>query len=244
MKSEKIIRSAIASMRRLGIAACRAPVAPSDCEKYFGIDKGDENDRATSKERVRIVRSRHAAPTGQLPTSWCDKRIERGTVAGPMERSAACRQVPPQRLAAENEPPLGAHLVTQRRGYSHHGIYVGSGHVVHYAGLCSGTHAGPVEELSLEHFAAGHGIEVRAEPRPHYSGDEAIRRARSRLGENRYRLLSNNCEHFCTWCLYGEARSEQVRQCAVHPMCALRALGGLLSVWWGCRRARVLLAAY
>jgi Lecithin retinol acyltransferase len=26
---------------------------------------------------------------------------------------------------------------------------------------------------------------------------EVMRRARSRLGEDRYRLLSNNCEHFC-----------------------------------------------
>jgi hypothetical protein len=44
-------------------------------------------------------------------------------------------------------------LVTLRRGYSHHGIYVGDGKVVHYAGLCSAWHRGPVEEVLLEHFA-------------------------------------------------------------------------------------------
>ena len=37
-----------------------------------------------------------------------------------------------------------------------------------------------------------------------------IQRARSRIGESRYRLLTNNCEHFCEWCLNGEQRSYQV----------------------------------
>ncbi len=39
---------------------------------------------------------------------------------------------------------------------------------------------------------------------------EIVRRAWSRIGESRYQLLSNNCEHFCHWCLFGESRSEQV----------------------------------
>jgi len=39
-----------------------------------------------------------------------------------------------------------------------------------------------------------------------------VARARSRLGENRYRLTTNNCEHFCEWCLSGESRSEQVER--------------------------------
>ena len=38
-------------------------------------------------------------------------------------------------LAPKPEPPMGAHVVTQRRAYTHHGIYVGSGKVIHYAGL-------------------------------------------------------------------------------------------------------------
>ena len=35
-------------------------------------------------------------------------------------------------LAANEEPPLGAHLITPRFAYSHHGVYVGAGTVVHY----------------------------------------------------------------------------------------------------------------
>ena len=52
-------------------------------------------------------------------------------------------------LVAEPEPPMGAHIVAQRRGYIHHGIYVGAAKVVHYAGLSRGLRRGPVEEISL-----------------------------------------------------------------------------------------------
>ena len=37
-----------------------------------------------------------------------------------------------------------------------------------------------------------------------------LRRAMSRLGEQNYNLLFNNCEHFATWCKTGRHRSEQV----------------------------------
>jgi hypothetical protein len=49
-------------------------------------------------------------------------------------------------------------------------------------------------------------------PRSPYSPAEIVRRARSRLGENDYRLLTNNCEHFCNWCLSGVSRSAQVER--------------------------------
>jgi cell wall-associated NlpC family hydrolase len=58
----------------------------------------------------------------------------------------------------ENPPADGAPLVTLRRGYSHHGIYVGDGKVVHYAGLCRAWHRGPVEEVLLEHLPKSRGV--------------------------------------------------------------------------------------
>ena len=120
--------------------------------------------------------------------------------------------------------PIGAHLVTQRRGYEHHGIYVGNGRVVHYAGFASSAQRGPVEEVELARFAAGQPLSIRSTPSARYDGDEAVRRARSRLGENRYRLLTNNCEHFCARCLLGESRSEQVHCCLRHPRAGMLAL--------------------
>jgi hypothetical protein len=51
---------------------------------------------------------------------------------------------------------------------------------------------------------------VRSSPAARFAGEQAVARARSRLGENRYRFLSNNCEHFVEWCLHGASRSSQV----------------------------------
>ena len=113
------------------------------------------------------------------------------------------------------ELPLGAHLVTPRLGYEHHGIHVGGGRVVHYAGLSRALLLrGPVEEVSLEQFAGGRAVSIKYRPLPRFAPEEIVARARARLGEDRYRLTTNNCEHFCEWCLSGESRSEQVERYA------------------------------
>src|SRR5277367_1002659 len=101
-----------------------------------------------------------------------------------------------QTLDPELEPSLGAHMVTPRRGYTHHGIYVGRGRVVQYGGLSRGLGRGPVEEVSVSQFSQGRPIWLRLEESRWPNRDEVARRARSRLGENRYNLLTNNCEHF------------------------------------------------
>jgi len=110
------------------------------------------------------------------------------------------------------EPLPGAHILGRRRGYLHHGIYVGDGRVVHYGGLARGLVRAPVEEVLLAEFARGRRIWTRWSDQPSYDPEEVIRRARSRVGENEYALLRNNCEHFCEWCLRGEARSYQVER--------------------------------
>jgi hypothetical protein len=43
-----------------------------------------------------------------------------------------------------------------------------------------------------------------------FEREDVVRRARSRLGENRYHIIHNNCEHFCEWCLSGVSRSRQL----------------------------------
>src|SRR6201991_575625 len=127
-------------------------------------------------------------------------------------------------LADGQEPPLGAHLVTLRRGYLHHGIYVGAGRVVHYSGLAHGLRGGPVEEVSLARFARGQRVWVRSGLPCIFAVGDVIRRARSRIGEDRYRLLTNNCEHLCEWCLRGRARSFQVEAWLDLPSRALAAV--------------------
>ena len=127
-------------------------------------------------------------------------------------------------LGLEGEPRLGAHLKSARRGYSHHGVYVGHGQVVHYSGLSGAWQCGPVEEVSLLRFANGHEVRIVDHLDPPYSPEEIVRRARSRLGEDDYRLLTNNCEHFCTWCLSGVSLSAQVARPFRLPFRVLGAL--------------------
>src|SRR5579859_3946204 len=59
------------------------------------------------------------------------------------------------------EPQVGAQIISPRRGYLHHGIYIGKGRVVHYAGLAYGLFRGPVEETSLAQFARGRSVWTR-----------------------------------------------------------------------------------
>src|SRR5258707_3386998 len=107
---------------------------------------------------------------------------------------------------------LGTHLVTSRRGYTHHGIYVGRGMVVHYAGLSRLLRSGPVEEVTMAQFSMGWPVGIVRDRESTYSPQEIVLRARSRLGENRYSVLRNNCEHFCNWCISGRSRSIQVER--------------------------------
>lgn len=122
------------------------------------------------------------------------------------------------RLLAPGETPRrGAHLVTPWLGYTHHGIYVGDGNVVHYGALMYDVIRKPVEEVSLAAFAEGRRVYVVTHAEGAFDAEEIIRRARSRLGENHYRLLSNNCEHFVEWCLHDEHRSFQVQTALEFP---------------------------
>ena len=141
------------------------------------------------------------------------------------QRSVLERPAPVDRwLSPEDQPPLGAHLVTPRFAYQHHGVYVGRGMVVHYAAFAKHWRRGPVEEISLARFADGHPVWVRAPRGTGLQRAEIVRRARSRLGENRYRFFSNNCEHLSEWCVNDEHRSLQVE----HLLAPLRRMSGAL----------------
>jgi hypothetical protein len=122
----------------------------------------------------------------------------------------------------------GAHLVTRRQGYIQHGIYAGNGEVIHYVGFKGFLRCGPVAKTSLANFANGYGLSIETSTAAQYVGVEIVRRAASRLGEDDYRLLTNNCEHFCTWCLSGQGRSQQVEALMARPWRAVRTIFGIL----------------
>lgn len=108
--------------------------------------------------------------------------------------------------------PLGSHLVSPRRGFDHHGIYVGSGMVVHYAGMATDLKSAPVKQDTIDGFANGRGFKIIENDGVTFTGAEIAERAHSRIGENRYNVLFNNCEHFCHWCIFDHDVSHQVRK--------------------------------
>jgi len=104
----------------------------------------------------------------------------------------------------------GDHLVTERTGYTHHGLYLGNNRVIHYSGLSDSLNKGKIEITSYEKFSQKKHTYVRNCWLRTYNEDESIERAYSRLDEDEYNIIFNNCEHFVTWCIQGISKSEQV----------------------------------
>jgi hypothetical protein len=107
-------------------------------------------------------------------------------------------------------PQLGDHLTSPRPGFMHHGIYVGRGIVLHYGGNSVPGVRAKVEEVTLARFASDGGFSVVAYKNRRFSRAESVRRAYTRLGEDHYCVVSNNCQHFVEWCIVGVHKSGQV----------------------------------
>ncbi len=45
-----------------------------------------------------------------------------------------------------------------------------------------------------------------------YSPEETVKRAKQRIGESRYNLVTNNCEHFALWCKTNISESHQINK--------------------------------
>ena len=97
------------------------------------------------------------------------------------------------------------HLQVPRRHglFNHHGIDLGDGTVAHY------LEGREILRSPISEFSQGEVVSVMDHTDASPAG-VTLRRAISRLGEQNYNLLFNNCEHFATWCKTGRHRSVQV----------------------------------
>ncbi len=103
----------------------------------------------------------------------------------------------------------GDHLVVPFGPYTHHGIDLGDGTVIHYGrGLHNKTLA-RVEIVNREEFCSDQPVQIRQDQAA-FPVDQIIERALSRMDEADYDVLENNCEHFVNWCRRGAAESHQV----------------------------------
>ncbi|MCF7911465.1 MAG: lecithin retinol acyltransferase family protein [Candidatus Cloacimonetes bacterium] len=127
----------------------------------------------------------------------------------------------------EKNPPQPAdHIKTPRAGgiYTHHGIYISDGEVIHFASEDSDNLTGAGNEIintDLKTFLRGGELFVRIynteEQSRLFDKDAIISYARSCVGDAGYNLVFNNCEHFCNECTFAEHRSTQV-DAVIKPM--------------------------
>jgi hypothetical protein len=124
----------------------------------------------------------------------------------------------------------GDHIRVRRFLYWHHGIDCGDGSVIHYTGTLWKRKEAAVRRTPLEEFADGGKIAI-IKYKESANPDEIMERAEKRLAEQKYHLIFNNCEHFATWCMTGNASSGQVRTAATTALVATVAVvGGILVV--------------
>lgn len=111
----------------------------------------------------------------------------------------------------------GDHIFVHCLGYSHHGIDLGDGDVIHFDyhpwqalnRKLAKARRPEIRKVSLEKFSQGRKVIVRKYAETD-DAETVVERANSRVGETGYHLFDNNCEHFAVWCKTGEHYSTQV----------------------------------
>ena len=96
--------------------------------------------------------------------------------------------------------------------YEHHGIDCGDDSIIHYY---KGGDVATITHTPRELFARHSRIFVKPQKiafLPHI----VVQRAESRLGEQTYDLLTNNCEHFANWCKTGRNDCQQLARFGLH----------------------------
>ena len=119
--------------------------------------------------------------------------------------------------------PAADHLTVPRQHglFLHHGIDLGDGTVAHY------LEGREILRSPRDDFSRGQEVSVIEHPQASPAGI-TLRRAMSRIGEQNYNLLFNNCEHFATWCKTGRHRSGQVEDWLHTGSLGALALGQLM----------------
>lgn len=97
--------------------------------------------------------------------------------------------------------------------YRHYGIALSDGSFVHFRGSINFIQIDAcIRRTKIETFAAGGCVCRAVDITCAYPAEEIASRALSQVGCDfgGYNFLSNNCEHFTSWCANGKRLSKQV----------------------------------
>lgn len=140
------------------------------------------------------------------------------------------RQEPKKNMCCPKEFPWISHmdvlLSTLKEGdmvefdrccYTHWGVYVGDGVVVHLTAVDASTSNVStdfcVQEDNYRDVAGTSKLKINNSKDTRYMaspGRVIKERALSMVGSTYYNIVLHNCEHFASWCRYGKAVSDQV----------------------------------
>jgi hypothetical protein len=104
----------------------------------------------------------------------------------------------------------GDHVFVKRRGYTHHGVEVDDGAIIHFSGTPGNKRGALIRLTTVEDFTGPRGKLRYRRYGQQLPADLAVERAQSKLGQSGYNLFRNNCEHFATWCVHDRTSSAQV----------------------------------
>lgn len=143
------------------------------------------------------------------------------TSANTLDAHGGLREAYARKLAQVNLAPC-AHIVSilgeqgASKGapggfFEHHAVLdVSAREVIHYSRLedneCNSVRVDSLEVFE-ESFPTWRIVNL---PSSVEHAQQVLERARSKVGEREYSLVSNNCEHFASWCFEGSASSKQV----------------------------------
>ncbi len=105
------------------------------------------------------------------------------------------------------------------RNMHHYGIFVSDSEVIQYgrsSDIFKNKEEVKVLSTSINEFLNGKFLEVREyslkEKLSKNNKDKIIKLARSRIGEAKYDILNNNCEHFVNECVFNKHESSEAEK--------------------------------
>lgn len=114
----------------------------------------------------------------------------------------------------EKETAYGDIIRVKVNLFYHYGIFIDENTVIQFGLPDNGTT--PHDDIrilstDISTFANGGFVETESltltEKLKRYSPEKTVKTAMSRIGENGYNILHNNCEHFVMECAFGEKKS-------------------------------------
>ena len=105
------------------------------------------------------------------------------------------------------------------RNMHHYGIFVSDSEVIQYgrsSDIFKNKEEVKVLSTSINEFLNGKFLEVREyslkEKLSKNNKDKIIKLARNRIGEAKYDILNNNCEHFVNECVFNKHESSEAEK--------------------------------